>query len=102
MERNALRAKLVRRAQEWRWGSLWYRQQKETVDWLADWPVARPRQWLRYVNQPETEAELAALRVSVMRGSPFGQPAWQEKTARRLGLEATLRQRGRPRKQAKN
>jgi hypothetical protein len=32
------------------------------------------------------------------RGSPFGSPEWQEKTARSLGLEFTLRDRSRPRK----
>ena len=46
----------------------------------------------------ETEAELAALRRSVVRGTPFGGEAWQERTAKRLGLESTLRARGRPRK----
>jgi len=41
---------------------------------------------------------LAALRRSVLRGNPFGEEWWQERTARRLGLESTLRARGRPRK----
>ena len=37
-------------------------------------------------NVPRREAELAALRRSVVRGSPFGEAAWQEQTAKRLGL----------------
>jgi putative transposase len=44
---------------------------------------------------------LAAVRKSVERGSPFGSEAWQKRTARRLGLEFTLRPRGRPRKTPK-
>jgi putative transposase len=41
---------------------------------------------------------LAALRRSVARGCPFGNESWMERTAKRLGLEATLRPQGRPRK----
>jgi putative transposase len=52
------------------------------------------------VNRPHTERELEALRRSVHRGAPFGSTAWQEQTARRLGLEFTLRSRGRPKKQS--
>jgi putative transposase len=42
------------------------------------------------------EAELEALRRSVVRGAPFGEAWWQERTAKRLGLQSTLRARGRP------
>jgi REP element-mobilizing transposase RayT len=52
--------------------------------------------WLQHVQTPQTEAELAALRRSVVRGSPFGEASWQERTAKRLGLQSTLRARGRP------
>jgi len=38
--------------------------------------------------------------VSVKRGRPYGQDAWQRQTARLLGLEATFRPQGRPRKQS--
>jgi len=47
----------------------------------------------------ETEAELAALRCCVNRGRPFGDPNWITDTAKRLGLEWTLRPRGRPKKE---
>ena len=44
VERNALRAGLVRRAEAWRWCSLWQRQQEERVQrWLLSaWPLAIP------------------------------------------------------------
>src|SRR5438876_1781806 len=38
VERNALRAGLVERAEDWRWGSLWRRRYGE-VDLLHPWPV---------------------------------------------------------------
>jgi len=50
------------------------------------------------VNRAQTQAELEALRRSVNRGTPFGSVPWQVRTAKRLGLESTLRPRGRPKK----
>ena len=98
VERNALRAGLVRRAEAWRWSSLWQRCQQRSVVALAAWPVSIPTDWVKHVNRPETEAELEALRRAVTRGSPFGETDWQGMTAERLGLATTLRPRGRPRK----
>lgn len=102
VERNALRANLVRRAEEWRWSSLWRRQSgdAESRKLLSDWPLPRPRNWVEIVNQPQSDAELQALRKSVQRGTPFGSSQWQVRTANRLGLEWTIRPRGRPRKDA--
>src|SRR5262249_19586816 len=46
VERNALRAKLCSRAQDWRWGSLWQRRQRvPSVSLAEEWPVPRQRQW---------------------------------------------------------
>jgi putative transposase len=56
-----------------------------------------PRDWQRWVNRAETAGELKALRQSVLRGSPYGSEGWQERVAKALGLESTLRPRGRPR-----
>ncbi len=64
-------------------------------------PLPRQDDWLNWVNQPQNEAELAALRTSVERGAPFGSERWQKKTARRIGLEFTLRPRGCPRTEVK-
>jgi putative transposase len=100
VERNALRAGQARRAEQWRWGSLyrWLRGSVEDKALLAPWPVSRKPNWGIYVNAPQTEAELAAVRRSVQRGSPFGDESWSEKAVRRLGLESTLRPQGRPKK----
>jgi putative transposase len=102
VERNALRANLVRRAEQWRWGSLfrWQRGSAEDSKLLAAWPVPRKANWIDHVNVPQTEAELQAIRRSVDRGSPFGDEAWSDRVVRRLGLETTLRPRGRPKKGA--
>ncbi len=100
VERNALRAKLVERAEQWRWSSLWRRENgdQESRLLLSDWPVRRPDDWLETVNQPQGSAELANVRLSVTRSAPYGSPPWQVKTARHLSLEFSLRSRGRPKK----
>ena len=54
--------------------------------------------WIDWVAAPQTQAELDGVRRSVVRGSPYGSETWQRRTAHRLGLDATLRPRGRPKK----
>jgi len=99
VERNALRAEFVPRAEEWRWGSLWrwIQDPEPKPALLSSWPVSRPRGWVERVNQPLTEKELAAVRDSAKRGCPFGDHEWVESTVKRFGLQSTLRPRGRPR-----
>jgi len=101
VERNPLRAKLVKRAELWEWSSLPRRKLPSGPE-LSDGPVALPRGWLRWVNRAETMSELAALQRSVQRGTPYGSPRWQTQTAKRLQLGSTLRPRGRPRKETPN
>jgi len=98
IERNPLRANLVKRAQDWAWSSLRWWRRPHRPSYLTDGPMDRPSDWVRRVNRPETDAELEAIRRSVNRSAPFGSKAWQARTAARLGLQSTLRPRGRPRK----
>jgi putative transposase len=102
VERNALRANLVERAEDWRWGSLWWTAHApsgaETEPALSAWPIERAGDWVERVNQPLGRAEEAAVQRSLRRGQPFGTLAWQEETAARLGLESAFRPRGRPKK----
>ena len=101
VERNPVRAGLVKRAERWPWSSAAVHTTRSRPEWLADGPTPLPRPWLRWVNEPLSEGELAAVRRSVVRGTPWGDAAWTAATARRLGLEFTLRPRGRPRKGGK-
>jgi len=99
IERNALRAGLCRRAEQWRWSSLWRRESgtAEQQALLSEWPLPPPSRWVRLVNEVQTEAELQALRKCVHRGQPFGPDSWIAQCVRKLGLESTIRPRGRPR-----
>ncbi len=98
VERNALRARLVLRAEEWRWSSLWRHVHGTAEDRsvLAGWPIERPSDWVERVNLTDDESELESLRQSVHRGRPFGRQEWQKPIAKRLGLESAYRLSGRP------
>ena len=102
VERNALRANLAESADQWRWSSLWRREHGTAEDrrLLGGWPLSRPRRWCEFVNEPQTEAEVNAIRHAVNKGRPYGSESWIAKTAKQLGLEPTTRRRGRPRKVA--
>ena len=98
VERNALTANVVRRAEDWRWGSLWARREgsKELRAILSEWPLERPRDWVRLVNDAMGEKELEKLRACVARNRPYGGEQWQGNVATKLGLAHTLRNEGRP------
>jgi len=100
VERNALRAKLVERAEEWRWSSA-YRfanDDKKLAELLSPWPMARPANWIEIINTADNASELDDLRSSAQRGRPYGREDWVGATAKRLGLEATMHSRGRPKR----
>jgi putative transposase len=98
IERNPLRAGLVRRALDWRWGSAAIRAcgPQDLRALLSDWPIEVRRDWNRWVDQPQTAAEEEAIRNAIRRSRPFGGEDWTARTARKLHLEHTLRPRGRP------
>jgi hypothetical protein len=98
VERNALRAGLAPRPEDWRWGSL-RRKLAAAADCgpgLAAWPIDRPADRVKRVNAPLNPAEEEAMLRSIRRGQPLGTPDWQTQTAARLGLGSTLRPLGRP------
>jgi len=99
VERNPLRADLVTRAEHWKWSSLPGWLGGDPLLWRGKAPV-RDEKWLKRVNDPLSAGDLQRLRLSTERGRPYGEESWTKETARRLGLESTLRSRGRPRKRA--
>ncbi len=102
VERNPLRAGLVERAEDWPFSSLrWSLGTEPAPGWMDPSWLKRPAGWLAAVNAQEDEAELSAVQRSLTRGTPFGQDAWVKKVAKLLGLESSLRPRGRPKKENK-
>ena len=88
---------LVAQCQAWRWSSAAPLVGGEPI--LDPGPVPRPENWLDHVNEPQTEAEVERLRECVRRRRPYGDALWMAKAAHRLGLQASLRPLGRPKKQ---
>ena len=100
VERNPVNFKLCHQVDQWNYGSAWRMlhgsaKQKRLI---AKWPLMRPRNWFTYLNAQQSEQELEAIQHSLARGAPYGSPAWSKKMANRLGLQASLRPIGRPRK----
>jgi putative transposase len=98
IERNPLRANLVQTAQQWPWSSLRAWQMGNPLEYLHAGPVSRPENWLEWVNQPQSQEEIDAIRHSIARGTPLGQDLWTRQIAETLSLQSTLRPRGRPEK----
>ncbi len=100
VERNPLRAKLVRRAEAWAWSSLAWRggQAAGVARRLAGALSAS------LVHERECRADrgrIGGLAAQRCAGAPFGEERWSQRIAERLGIEASLRPRGRPKKRKK-
>ena len=66
---------------------------------LSPLPVPFHSDWTTFVDAALTQQELDRLQQSVDRQAPYGDCEWQDKMVRMLGLESTIRPRGRPAKQ---
>ncbi len=99
IESNPLRAKMVKNSREWEYSSLAIRNgaDKEGLK-ISAGPVKLPDRWNRLVNVLPGENVNDAIDNCVKRGCPYGNDRWIETITQKLGLEITLRPRGRPRK----
>ena len=100
VERNAKKAKLVSRAENWKYGSayLYYKGTAKQKKILSKWPIQRPKDYLILLNSAITVEEEEVLEHSEKRGSPYGTLSWREGVVEKFGLQATVRPRGRPKK----
>jgi REP-associated tyrosine transposase len=100
VERNAMRANLVARAQDWRHSSLYDRLHAASPmqAMLHEWPIEMPRRYVDLVNRPQSALEEEAMLTSIKRGRPFGDATWQEQLIERLGLESSVNPPHRPRR----
>lgn len=98
VERNPLRAKLVKLAEDWQWSSLYRREHgtKKQQTLLHAWPVEPTENYLDWVNTPQPQEEVEQLRYHIQRGRPYGEEAWMKATADKFDLGSTFRSRGRP------
>lgn len=98
VECNARRANLVKKAEDWKWSSVWRREQGATKQkkLLSTWPVSAPNDYSHWLNQAQTKDEEEAIRRSTAKGNPYGGDSWVDNVVKRFGLEQTLRKVGRP------
>lgn len=99
IEQNPLRAKLIKRSADWKWGSL-HRRMHRTLDQqklLAPWPIDMPKDYCaRIDSQPLKTDTLELVRASINKGTPLGGEIWRNALIEQLGLGHTLRSVGRP------
>ena len=100
VERNARRAALVKRAEEWPWSSAYARSHgsEKQKKLLSPWPKPEPPEYLEWLNRSQGKEEIENIRYAIRRSRPYGSEPWVKKAVGKFGLENTLRKRGRPRK----
>jgi len=100
VERNAQRAALVAKADEWPWSSAYVRLygNEEQKKLLSPWPRAEPRHYLEWLHEPQGKEEIESIRHAIQKGRPYGSEKWVSRAVAKFGLGSTLRDRGRPKK----
>lgn len=98
IERNPVRARLAKSLEQWRWGSAYRRlcgtaKEKKL---LGNSPVPLPRNYHTWLGYAEPSEELAQIRHSIQKGTPYGSDSWVDTMIATHELEHTSRGRGRP------
>ncbi|MFM2374712.1 MAG: hypothetical protein RLZZ234_707 [Candidatus Parcubacteria bacterium] len=98
VERNATKANLVKKAEQWQWSSVWRREKgtPEQRKILAPWPTSKPKNYLTLLNTSLTHDEDAALERAESKNIPFGDESWTARIVKKYGIEQVLREPGRP------
>ena len=101
VERNSVRAKLLRRCEDWQWGSAHRRLRgtKEEKKLLDLSPTPLPRGYRDWINRPDSTEDIGFIRTSIVKGAPYGRGDWVDKMVVKHNLESTLRSPGRSKKQ---
>jgi putative transposase len=99
VERNAKKADLCDLAQNWKWSSVWRRtygsDSKKKI--LAPWIIEPSKDYLSWLNEPQTAGEEEAIERSVLKSRPFGDWDWVHEMVKKFNLEQTMTRVGRPR-----
>ncbi|MCF7957558.1 MAG: transposase [Phycisphaerae bacterium] len=102
IEANPLAACMVQSVADWPWSSYSHRcfevgtVKNEKPFSLDPGPMQLPENWPEIVNRKLKEEETAELARCIRKGTPYGDKEWTIKTAEKLNLQSTLREKGRP------
>jgi putative transposase len=96
VDRNAVRAGLVNSCVDWLWSSAGQAglPASRRIQ-LTELPIPRRKEWIKWVNQPQTIAEEQSLSRCIMENRPFGTLDWTEKIKKAYGWREPQK-RGRP------
>jgi len=102
VERNAQRAGLAKRAEEWPWSSVYARLFKNAgpKELLSPWRVPEPREYLKWLNRSQLKEEVEKIRHAVKRSKSYGSESWVRRAVAEFGLENTVKNPWRPGKGA--
>lgn len=100
VERNPLRAKLVKSLKDWKWSSYYKRLYGTSIQkkLLATDSITWPDDYEKLITKAEEKENLENIRNSVNRGKPYGSDSWTSNLLKKFCLEITERKRGRPKK----
>ncbi|MFZ2522304.1 MAG: transposase [Minisyncoccia bacterium] len=98
VEQNPLRAKIVKRAEDWKWGSGFNRFNPSEKNFVSECPIDLPNDYRQWLNEVHEKDELENIRLSVEKSKPFGTISWVDKMVETFKLGLTTRLRGRPTK----
>jgi putative transposase len=103
VDRNPVRARLVRKAENYRWSSAAAHcglREDGVLDMSAAWRrrLAARGDWAEFLAEGDEPERIKTLRAHVQRGLPCGSAAFVRKLERQTGAVLHPRPRGRPRK----
>jgi len=102
VERNPVRARLVRRAWRYRWSSAAAHVEGRSDALIRGNPLAgEVNDWRRFLMAADDEATLHAIRLHGRTGRPLGEAGFVRRLERRLGRRLLPGVPGRPRKRRK-
>ena len=98
VERNAKRAALVKKAEDWPWASVYARLygNEKQKKMLSPWPMGEPRHYVEWLNASQGKEEIENIRYAIKKSRPYGSEKWLAHAVGKFGLENTMRNRGRP------
>ena len=100
VESHPIRSGLVKDLRDWPWSSWSRRAQEPDAAWplLSNPPIPFPSDWNKQLCQEIPSESFDRILQCIQRSCPYGASDWVQKTVVRLGIESTIRPRGRPKK----
>lgn len=102
VERNPVRAKMVRKAWSWKWSSARMHcgivKDRFKVNAFFDYMEGTKENWKNYLDETDDEKEMAKIKKHTLTGLPIGSGAFIGELEEKLGRVLQALPRGRPRK----